>query len=121
VRSRIDRSIGGKLGVFGLNTAVRGAREHSPSRARTSLIAFAIADLAEGDIRDVLIGISLLSHCGGLSGADMPALFREVAMLAGSALSAVYENWADRYPDVQGIASMGWKEVRTDDGVGFRQ
>jgi hypothetical protein len=120
LRSRIGRSIAGNLGVFGLRAAVLAARERSPSLARTSLIAFAIVDLSKGDIRGVLIGLSLICHCGSLSGAEMPALFREVASLAGQALSAVYNEWANRYPDVQGISSMGWREIETDEGIGFR-
>ena len=120
LRSRIDRPLAGNLGVFGLKAAVLGAREHSPSLARSALIAFAINDLCQGDIRDVLIGLSLLCHCGTLSGAEMPALFREVAALSGPALSALYTSWAERYPDVQGISAMGWKQIETEEGVGFR-
>ena len=107
--------------MFGLRAAVLAAREHSPSLARIALIAFAIVDLADNDIRDVLIGVSLLCHCGRLAGADMPVLFREVASIAGPALRAVYENWADRYPNVQGISSMGWREIETSEGIGFRR
>jgi hypothetical protein len=120
LRSRVDRLIGGNLAVFGLRAAVLAAREHSPELARTSLIAFAIVDLAGKDVRDVLIGISLLCHCARLSGAEMPGLFREVAAIAGPALSAVYNNWAERYPDVQRIGVMGWREVETEQGIGFR-
>jgi hypothetical protein len=120
LRSRVDRTISGNLGVFALRAAVLAARGKSPALARTSLIADAIADLAGRDIRDVLIGVSLLCHCGALSGADMPALFREVAALAGPALGAVYRDWANRYPRVQGISSMGWREIETDEGIGFR-
>ena len=115
-----NRRVGGQLGLFGLRAAVLAAREHSPSLARTSLIAFAIADLIEGDIRDVLIGLSLLCYCGTLSGADMPTLFRDAATLAGPAMTTLFQEWAERYPDVQRIGSMGWKEIDTDEGIGFR-
>ena len=120
LRSRIDRALAGHLSVFGLQAAVLAARQQSPSLSRNSLIAFAIVDLTLGDLRDVLIGLSLLCHCGALSGAAMPALFREVASIAGPALTALYNNWAGRYPDVQSISSMAWQEVETDEGVGFR-
>lgn len=120
LRSRVDRGIGGKLSLFALRSAILAAREHSQPLARAALVAYAIADLVAGDIRDVLIGLSLLCHCVGLAGADVPALFREVAALAGPAMRALYENWADRYPDVQGIRSMGWKQVDTGEGIGFR-
>ena len=120
LRSRIDRNIGGKLNLFGLRAAILAAREHSQSLARASLIAYAISALVEGDIRDVLIGLSLLCHCAELAGADVPALFREAATLAGPAMRALYEGWAVRYPDVQQIPSMGWKQVDTDEGIGFR-
>lgn len=116
----MDGRIAGNLRLFGLRAAVLAARERSPALARDSLIAFAIADLAGRDIRDVLIGLALLCHCGILTGANMPSLFHEVASLAGSAMSALYNEWASRFPDVQGIHSMGWKEIETSEGVGFR-
>ncbi len=120
VRSRIDRKIGGKLGAFGLRAAVLGAREQSLPLARASLTAFVIEDLTPGDIRDVLIAFSLVCHCAGLAGANVPALLREVGALAGPAMRALYEDWAERYPNVQQIGSMGWKQVDTEEGVGFR-
>src|SRR6266702_2243871 len=72
LRSRIDGKVAGKVGSFGLRAAVLGARERSVDLARTSLVAFAIRDLASVDVRDVLIGLSLLCHCAGLAGADVP-------------------------------------------------
>ena len=83
-------------------------------------MALAIADLIEGDIRDVLVGLSLLCHCANLSGADVPSVLRQAAAIAGPAMRLLYEEWADRYPDVQGIRIMGWKEVQTGYGIGFR-
>jgi hypothetical protein len=120
LRSRIDRNNDGKLGVFALRTAVLAAREHSPSLARAALIAYAIRDLAATDIRGVLMGLSLLCHCAGLARADVPALLREVAGMAGAALRVLYGEWADRYPGVQAIGSMGWRQIETDEGVGFQ-
>jgi hypothetical protein len=120
LRSRVDRNSAGKIGLFGLRAAVLGARERSVSLARASLVAFAINDLAQRDVRDVLIGLSLLCHCAALAGADVPALFREVAAISGSAMKALYNEWANRYPGVQAIGSMGWREVETEDGIGFR-
>jgi hypothetical protein len=120
VRSRIDHGIGGKLGLFGLRAAVLGARRRSVDLVRAALIAFAIADLTEGDIRDVLIGFSLVVHCAALAGADVPALLRETGALGGPAMQILYEEWAQRYPAVQQIGSMSWREVETEEGIGFR-
>ena len=120
LRSRVDRKIGGKIGLFSLRAAILAARRHDTSLARAALIGFAIVDLVEGDVRDTLIGLSLICHCATRSGAAVPALFREVGDMAGPAMSALYKEWAARYPDVQSIGSMGWKEVDTEDGIGFR-
>ncbi len=106
--------------LFGLRAAVLGARGRSSDLVRAGLLAFAIVDLSERDIRDVLIGFTLVCHCARLAGADVPALLREVAALAGPAMRTLYGEWAERYPDVAGIGSMGWREVQTDEGVGFR-
>ena len=120
LRSMMDHSTGGQLGLFGLRAAVLGARERSPALIRTALIAFAIVDLAERDIRDVLIGFTLVCHCARLAGADVPALLREVAASAGPAMRTLFGEWAERYPDISGIGAMGWREVQTEEGVGFR-
>jgi hypothetical protein len=120
VRSRIDRTIGGKLALFGVRAAILGARQRSVDLARAALIAFVIADLVEGDIRDVLIGFSLVVHCAALAGADVPALLRETGALGGPAMQMLYKDWADRYPDVQQIGSMGWRQVDTEEGIDFR-
>jgi hypothetical protein len=120
LRSRIDREFSGKLGVFALHAAVLAAREHSVPLARAALIAFAMVDLCDHDVRDVMIGLSLLCHCAGLAGADVPALLREVAALSGAALGTLLGEWADLYPGVPHISSMGLKQVETEDGVGFR-
>jgi hypothetical protein len=120
LRSMMDHSSGGKLGLFGLRAAVPGARERSPELIRTALLAFAIVDLAERDIRDVLIGFTLVCHCARLAGADVPALLREVAAISGPAMRTLYGEWSERYPDISGIGAMGWREVQTEEGVGFR-
>ena len=119
LRARIDRKIGGKIGLFALRAAILAVRQHEPALARSALTGFAIIDLVEGDIRDTLIGLSLICHCAALAGADVPALFREAADTAGPAIATLYNEWGARYPEVQRIGSMGWKQVETEDGVGF--
>ena len=119
VRSLMDRGLGGRLGLFGLRAAVLAAREHSAELARASLVAFAAIDLAEGDIRDTLIGFTLIVHCARLAGVDVPAMLRETAAIAGAAMRVLYEEWAADFPDVSGIGAMGWREVQAEEGVGF--
>ena len=116
IRSRIDSKAGGRLASFGLRAAVLGAREKSLDRIRLSLIAFAIADLAGRDVRDALIGLSLLYRCASLAGGSASELFQEAARLSGSAMEAVFRDYGGQSP-----GSMGWREVDTPDGVGFRQ
>ena len=53
-------------------------------------------------------------------GVDVAALFREAAANSGPARRVLYEEWAEGYPDVQKIGAMGWVQVDTDYGVGFR-
>ena len=120
VRSRVERQHTGKIGLFALRAAILGARERRVELVRAALIAYAIRDLGHDDIRDVLIGFTLIVHCAGLASADVPALLREIAAIAGPALGTLYGEWAERYPDVAGIGSMGWRQVDTPDGVGFR-
>jgi hypothetical protein len=81
---------------------------------------YAIVDLAERDIRDTLIGLSLMVHCARLAGAEVPALLRQTGALGGAAIKALYEEWASKYPNVQSIGVMGWHEVETEQGIGFR-
>jgi hypothetical protein len=119
LRSIVDRRIAGNLGVFGLRAAILGARERSTDLARAGLIAYAIADLADRDVRDVLMGLSLLVHCTALSGSDVPSLLHEVAAVAGAAMSVLFQEWAERYPEVAAIGSMGWRQIEAEEGVGF--
>lgn len=116
----MDHRIAGRLGLFGLRAAILAARERDSALAHAGLIAFAIVDLTGHDIRDFLVGFTLLVHCAARAGADVPALLRDTASLAGPAIGTLYIEWADRYPDVAAIGSMGWREVETDAGPGFR-
>ncbi len=120
LRSRVDRKVAGRLHVFAFLSSVLAARQKAPDLARNAATAYAIADLESGDIRDVLIGFSLVCYCAGLAGCDVPVVFREIARISGPAMRALFEDWARRYPHVQSIGSMGWREVDTDEGVGFR-
>jgi len=119
IRSRVEAAHSGKVGLFGLRAAVSGAREHNVGLVRAGLIAYAIRDLGHEDIRDVLMGFTLIVHCAGLAGADVPLLLREVAAISGPALRTLYEEWAARYPDVSGIGAMGWRQVDSPDGIAF--
>jgi hypothetical protein len=103
-----------RLASFGLRAAVIGAREKSLGMCLLSLIAFAVADLAGKDVRDVLMGISLLHHCAKLAGEDAGALFNEAEQLSGPAMQAVFRDYGGG-----SIGAMGWHEVETPNGVGF--
>lgn len=118
IRSRVDRTSAGLMGLFGLRAAILGARQHSRELIRLGLIAFAIADLEEGDVRDTLISVTVLFHCARLAvGAeDAGILFRETAALSGPAMKVLL----GEYPDhVSSLGAMGIYQVETAEGVGF--
>jgi hypothetical protein len=120
LRSRIDRKIAGLLDSFGIRMAVFGLRERSAAMLRLSLIAFAIDDLASGDVREVLMSITVPFNAAKLVGMDPAALFREVAEISGPAFSAVAIDFANRNPGLQTLECMGWHQVETPDGVSFQ-
>jgi hypothetical protein len=120
LRSRIDRKIAGQLDSFGIRMAVFGARERSAAMLRLSLIAFAIDDLASGDVREVLMSITVPFNAARLAGADPAALFRAVAEISGPAFSAVAIDFANRDPGLQTLECMGWHQVETPEGVSFQ-
>lgn len=119
IRSRVDQVAAGRLEAFALRSAVAGAREHSAERIRTALAAFAMADLAGGDVRDSIIGVTLVFHCGQLAGGDAVGLFNEAAAMCGPAMEALLKSYTEPGTQAPGIGSMGWYQVDTPDGVGF--
>lgn len=118
LRSQVDFRLGGRLASFGLRAAVAGARERAPDGVALGVTAFVLADLV-GDVREVLMSLSVMLRCAKLSGADAAQLFHEVAAIAGPAMSAVLVDFSCRPPEVSTLASMGWREVETPEGVGF--
>jgi len=121
LRSRVDRALARKLSGHAIRAAKRAAREHDASLSFDALTAFAIVDLAGGDIRDVLIGLSLICHCAALAGAAVPEQLRQGAAIAGPAMQTLFTEWADGYPDVPRIGVMGWRKIQTSEGIDFRQ
>ena len=120
MRSRIDLASGKAFMGLGVRQAVVGMREKSEDAIRLGVIAHAIDDLASGDARDTLVRLTLLWHAAKRIGADANALFLEVAAIAGSAFSALLEDWVKRHPSLQSLACMGWQEVETPEGLDFR-
>jgi len=119
IRSRLDWKSGQKLESFGVRAAVLGVREQSPDRVRLGLAAFAAADIGP-DVRDVLLSIALLFHCANRCGSTAQTLFAEAAAVSGPAMAAVLLDFLNRPPELQTLACMGWHEVESPQGPGFR-
>jgi hypothetical protein len=119
IRSRIDWKLSGQLGGFGLAAAVVGVREHSPDLVRLGLAAFAVTDIGS-DVRDILIPMALLFHCANRCGSGAQTLFQEAAAISGPAMSAVLLDFLERTAELQSLACMGWHEMETAEGPGYR-
>jgi hypothetical protein len=84
------------------------------------LLALAIENLANGDVRDDLVAIGLVHHCAAAIHADPAAMFEEAAILAGDAMAAVLRDFILR-TDLDRIAkAMGFRQVKSQGKIGFR-
>jgi hypothetical protein len=120
IRSRMTQRTARRMESVGLRAAVLGARETSVEQIRLGLTGFAVADLAGGDVRETLMSLAVMFDCARKAGGDPVEDFRAVAALCGPAMSAVLTDFASRPPDLQSLGCMGWHEVQTPQGIGYR-
>ncbi|HEV8146436.1 MAG TPA: hypothetical protein VGP79_08650 [Bryobacteraceae bacterium] len=120
IRSRMTQRTGRRMESFGLRAAVLGAREASVEQVRLGLTGFAVADLAGGDVRETLMSLAVMFDCARKAGGDPAEEFSAVASLCGPAMAAVFTDFASRPPDLQSLRCMGWHEVQTPQGIGYR-
>ena len=118
LRSRIDAGRRAQLESFGLRAAVAGARDHAAATVGLGLAAFALADIGN-DVREVLLSLAVVLRCAQLCG-NAVTMFQAAAGLSGPAMSAALLDFAGRPADLQTLAVMGWHEVKTPDGPGYR-
>lgn len=120
LRWSIDPIRAWSLITFSKRAAVRGLQNADPTPIRTALLALAIENLANGDVRDDLVAIGLVHHCAAAIHADPAAMFEEAAILAGDAMAAVLRDFILR-TDLDGIdKAMGFRQVKSQGKVGFR-
>ena len=119
MRTRIDRKRAGPLTVYGLREAVLGVRSGSEDLVRLGLTAFAIENLASGDARETLMSVSVLYHAAERVG-NAAAIFEETARISGPGFAGLLRDFAARHPNLRKMSVMGWHEVETPDGPGFR-
>ena len=116
IRSLIDEELAWQLLTFSKRAAVFALRSERSDILRDSLIALAIEDLANGDVRDNMIPLGLIYHCARTVCADPREVFEEVAGMSGPPMSLVLTDFIRR-PDLDGILnSMGWREVHSSSG-----
>ncbi len=120
IRSGIDSESAWTLLTFSKRAAVLAVRKGEPDLIRDSLIAHAIEDLAAEDVRDNMVALGLVYHCARTVDPRPEGVFHEVAQIAAPPIAQLLTDFVRR-PDLDGILSaMGWREVRTEQGVGFR-
>jgi hypothetical protein len=120
LRWSIDPAKAWSLITFSKRAAVRGLQNADPMPIRTALLALAIENLANTDVRDDLVAIGLVHHCAATIHADPAAMFEEAAILAGDAMAAVLRDFILR-TDLDRIAkAMGFRQVKPQGKIGFR-
>ena len=119
LRSGVTPKTAGKLESFALRAAVAGARARAPASVQLGLTALALADLGT-DVREVMMSLAVMLRCCQHSGGDPRGMFGEAAAAAGPAMSAVLLDFAARPPALQALGLMGWAEVATPAGPGYR-
>jgi hypothetical protein len=120
IRSGVDFERGWTLLTFSKRAAILAVRQGVADLIRDSLIAHAIEDLAAEDVRDNMVALGLVFHCARTVHPQPEGVFREVAQMAGPPIAQLLMDFVRR-PDLERILSaMGWLEVRTEQGVGYR-
>lgn len=120
IRSRIREKQGLILLTFSRRAAVRGFQAKEAGPIRQALIALAVEDLSAGDVRDDLIALGLIYHCAAKVGADVPALFEDVARKAGPAIAGVLREFLDGDDPDDMLDGMGFKRAQSRGKTGFR-
>jgi hypothetical protein len=120
LRVEMDFERAWALLTFSKRAAILGVRTGEPDLIRDSLIAHAIENLAAEDVRDNMVALGLVFHCARAIHPEPVVVFDEVAEVAGRAISQLLKDFVRR-PDLDRIlTSMGWREVQTQQGVGYR-
>jgi hypothetical protein len=120
LRSRIREHHGYILLTFSKRTATRGYQAKAVGPIRQALIALAVEDLSAGDVRDDLIALGLIYYCAAKVGADLPALFEDVARKAGPAIAGVLREFLDGDDPDDMLDGMGFKRAQSRGKTGFR-
>jgi hypothetical protein len=105
------------LGRYGHRAATLAAREHSPDRLRSGLVATAIAIPANEDERDLLVGLALHHHVARHLGVSVVAVFDAAAPFAEPEVGGKFTRFARRQ-DVT-LTAFGWQERPTPHGPSF--
>ena len=106
--------------TFSKRAAILGARRGEPELIRDSLIAHAVENLAAEDVRDNFVALGLIFHCARTIDANPTAMFHEVAEMAGPGISQLLRDFVRRSDLDRILTVMGWEEVETPEGVGYR-
>jgi len=120
LRSRIRERHGYILLTFSKRAATRGYQAKKLGPIRQALIALAIEDLSAGDVRDDLVALGLIYHRAAKVRADIPALFEQVARMAGPAMASVLRDFLDWDELHDILAAMGFTRARSRGKTGFR-
>lgn len=118
VRSQISRRQGEILNTFSRRAAVMAVRSGDGSWLELAATAQAVENLAAGDCRDNLVTLGLLHHCASKIGRPSE-FFERAAEISGPCMSLLLREFLQR-SDLRGILqAMGWREVWSEEGVGY--
>ena len=121
IRSEIDYERAWTLLTFSKRVAVFAVHKEEPDLIRDSLIAHAIEDLAAGDVRDNLVALGLVFRSRRAVHNEPVGVFHEVAEMAGPPIAQLLRDFVRRRDLDRILSVMGWQELRTEQGVGYRQ
>ena len=120
IRSQVREKQGWILLTFARRAAVRGFQAKKAGPIRQALIALAVEDLSQGDVRDDLVALGLIYYCAATVRADVPALFEQVARMSGPAMAAVLREFLDGDDPDDVLDGMGFERSRSRGKTGFR-
>ncbi|MFO0031443.1 MAG: hypothetical protein ACK54Z_04220 [Cyanobacteriota bacterium] len=119
IRSQISSDQGWALLTFSKRAAVQATQPEKNDLVSDGLTALAIDNLAQGDVRDSLVAISILYHVARSRNIDTTQLLNRTAAISGSAMAAVFFDFLKRDDLDRVHLNMGWREVAGPKGIGY--
>lgn len=119
IRSEIPDGCRLLLLGFSSRLATLAARSEDRQLLKLALVAHSLEDFRH-DERENIIELTLIHHVAEQLGLKAADLFAAAMRISSERAAKHFQRFVDRPDSSKTLASMGWVEISTDDGVEYR-